>query len=86
MYCRNALLDQQPIIMIWLTEQSLKNIAMAAPDLIKCMLISDFLMCKTSLPMAMIASFMAVINVMWSIWLKCQKAEMGCCCWFLHRI
>jgi hypothetical protein len=50
------------------------------------MLISDFLMCKTSLPMAMIASFMAVINVMWSIWLKCQKAEMGCCCWFLHRI
>ena len=41
MYHRKASLDQRPIIMIWQTEQSLRNIAMAAPDLIKCMPISD---------------------------------------------
>ena len=28
--------------MIWQTEQSLRNIAMAAPDLIECVPISDF--------------------------------------------
>ena len=44
MYRRNASLDQRPIIMIWQTEQSLRNIAMAAPDLIECVPISDFLM------------------------------------------
>ena len=53
---------------------------MAAPNLIDCMPISDFLMCKTSLPMAAIASFMAAItcaDVTWSILLKRQKADIG---------
>ncbi len=73
MYRRNASLDQRPIIMIWHTEQSLRNIAIAVPDLIECVPISDFLMCKSSLPMAAIASFMAAItcaDVTWSILLK----------------
>ena len=80
MYHRNALLDQRPIIMIWQTEQSLKNIAMAAPDLIECVPISDFLIFKVSSPMATIASFMAAVicaDVTWSIQLKRQKADMG---------
>jgi hypothetical protein len=66
--------------MIWQTEQLLKNIAKAALDLIECVPISDFLMCKMSSPMATIASFMAAItcaDVTWLIWLKRQKAEMG---------
>ncbi len=80
MYCRNASLDQQPIIMIWQTKQLPQNIAMATPDLIECVPISDFLMCKSSLPMATIVSFMAAItcaDVTWLIWLKHQKGEMG---------
>ena len=79
-YYRKASLDHLPIIMIWQTEQSLKNIAMAGPDLIECMPIYDFLICKTSSPIATIVSFMATItcvNVTWSIRLKHQKAEMG---------
>jgi hypothetical protein len=44
MYRRKALLDQQPIIMVRQTEQSLRNMAMAAPDLIECVPMSDFLM------------------------------------------
>jgi hypothetical protein len=80
MYRRNASLDQRPIIMIWQTEQSLRNITMAAPDLIECVPISDCLICRTSSPMATTASFMAAITcaeVTWSILLKCQKADMG---------
>ena len=89
MYCKNASLDQQPIIMILQTEQSLKKTAMATPDPIKCVPISDFLMCKRSLPMATIASFMNAItcaDVTWSIQLKLQKAEMGVLLWVLCRI
>jgi hypothetical protein len=52
MYCKNALLDQQPIIMIRQTEQLPKNMAIAAPDLIKSVPISSFLIRSTSLPMA----------------------------------
>ncbi len=77
MYHRNVSLDQRLIIMIWLTEQSLRNIAIAAPDLIECVPISNFLMCKMSSLMAAIVSFMAAINcadVTWSILLKRQKA------------
>ncbi len=80
MYHRKASQDQRPIIMIWQTEQSFRNIAMAAPDLIECVPISDFLMCKTFSPMAAIASFMATItcaDVTWSILLKRQKADIG---------
>jgi hypothetical protein len=80
MYRRNALLDQRPIIMIWQTKQLLKNMAIAAPDLIECVPISDFLIFKVSSPMATIASFMAAVtcaDVTWLIRLKRQKADMG---------
>ncbi len=47
---RKASLDQQPIIMMRQTEQSLRNMAMAAPDLIECMPMLDFFDVKDVLP------------------------------------
>jgi hypothetical protein len=41
MYRKKALLDQPPIIMMKQTEQLPKNLAITAPDLIKCMPISS---------------------------------------------
>ncbi len=52
MYRKKASLVQRPIIMMRQTEQLPKNMAIAAPNLIKCMPISSFLICSTSSPMA----------------------------------
>ncbi len=80
MYRKNASLDQWPIIMIRQTEQLLKNIAIAAPNLIECVPISSFLIFGTSSPIAWMVSFIAAIScldVTWLILLNFQKADIG---------
>jgi hypothetical protein len=64
----------------WGTEQLPNNMVIAVLDLIKCVPISSFLICSTSLAMAWAVSFIAAItclDVTWLILLNYQKVDMG---------
>ncbi len=80
MYLKNASLDQHPISMMVNTAHSPRYIAMAAPDLIKCVPIWSFVMPSLCSPIATTASRSALMtfsNVTCVILSLIKTAEMG---------
>ena len=74
------MLDQRPIIMMRKTGHPPRNIAIAAPEWMECVPILLAAMWRTPSPIVKMAShnaFLICVEVIWSIRLYFQMAEIG---------